>query len=591
MSVTVPFIPEHAPFSPAQRAWLNGFLAGLLVQVPNGQPTAHTSVAAPARPLTILFGSQTGTAEALAKKAAKQAGARGFAAKVADMASATSEDLARAENVLLITSTYGDGEPPDNARVLHQQLCAATPVSASPAATADAAPPSNPVLLKKVRFSVCALGDSNYPLFCQCGKDFDLALERHGATRVSPRVDCDVDYEEPFAQWLAAALESLGGPTSAVAETASTSATASDQPELAPSLVTYSKTNPFFASVQTARRLNAPDSAKEVHHVEFSLNGSGLDYEAGDALGVWPQNCPELINELLARLGCDGEEPVSTPAGERPLRTALLQHYDLGKPTAELLHLLDVPTERAPLHVIDALQASTCERPDHRALIGVLRKLQPRLYSISSSHRANPGQVHLTVGAVRYDAHGRLRKGVCSTFLADRATDAGTVGVFIHKNTAFRLPADSDRPVIMIGPGTGIAPFRAFLQERAVTGARGCNWLFFGDQRARSDFLYRDELEAWQADGLLHRLSTAFSRDQAEKVYVQHRMLEEAAELWAWLESGAHVYVCGDAARMARDVDAALHTVIERAGHKSPDEAVAYVQALRSNKRYARDVY
>jgi sulfite reductase (NADPH) flavoprotein alpha-component len=309
------------------------------------------------------------------------------------------------------------------------------------------------------------------------------------------------------------------------------------------------------------------------------------------------------VADVLAALGCDGEEAVPTPAGEMPLRRALTECFDLGKPTAELLALLgsvvagvadpgpgSASPATAPHHVIDVLHAATA-KPAPAEFIARLKKLQPRLYSISSSPKAHAGQVHLTVGTVRYDKDGRARKGVCSTFLAERALAAGKVGVFVHTNKAFRPPANGDLPMIMVGPGTGIAPFRAFLAERRATGAKGRNWLFFGDQKAASDFLYRDELHELQAAGMLARLDVAFSRDQAEKVYVQHRMLEHAIELYTWLETGAHFYVCGDASRMAKDVDAALHQVIELAGNKTPDEAAAYVQALKSAKRYARDVY
>lgn len=568
-----PLIPDTAPFSPEQRAWLNGFLAGVFSRAA-GAPAAPVATQALA-PLTILFGSQTGTAENLAKKAAKEAGKRGFAPTVLDMAQADLAKLAGEKNLLVITSTYGDGEPPDNAKALHTALKDGTGTP-----------------LASVRFSVCALGDTNYAQFCQCGKDLDAWFEKLGATRATPRTDCDLDYDAHFTKWLDAALASLAPSTAAPIE---------NRESKIENESGYSRSNPFPASVLTVRNLNGPGSAKEVNHVEFSLEGSGLAYEAGDALGVVPQNCPELVNEILSALGCDGEEAVPTPAGELPLRRALTECYDLGKPAPELMSLqagvsvtgAGVPSPRegsAPHHVIDVLLAAPA-KPAPSDFVARLKKLQPRLYSISSSPKAHPGQVHLTVGAVRYDKDGRARKGVCSTFLAERGLAAGKVGVFVHSNKAFRPPASGDVPMIMVGPGTGIAPFRAFLEERRATGAKGRNWLFFGDQKAAADFLYRDELAALQAAGVLTRLDLAFSRDQAEKIYVQHRMLENAAELYAWLGAGAHFYVCGDASRMAKDVDAALHQVIEKAGGKSPEAAAAYVQALKAAKRYARDVY
>ena len=582
----VPLIPDNAPFSPEQRAWLNGFFAGVFSRTA-GAPVVPAATASLA-PLTILFGSQTGTAEGLAKKMAKEAGRRGFAATVLDMAQTDIARLARERNLLVITSTYGDGEPPDNAKALHAALQAAG---------------DRP--LTTVRFSVCSLGDTNYARFCQCGKDLDASLERLGATRVTPRTDCDLDYDAPFTAWLDTALNALsltvGGALRP--DVAPESGHKAPPTEEEPG---YSKKNPFPAPVLTVRNLNGPGSAKEVNHVEISLEGSGLVYEAGDALGVYPQNCPALVADVLTALGCDGEEAVATPAGEMPLRRALTECYDLGKPSTELLALLapvgaalrrdesaesrDKPAPTPFHHVIDALMAAPA-KPSPADLMARLKKIQPRLYSISSSPKAHAGQVHLTVGAVRYEKDGRPRKGVCSTFLAERGLATAKVSVFVHTNQAFRPPAGGDTPMIMVGPGTGIAPFRAFLHDRRASGAKGRNWLFFGDQKASADFLYREELAGLQEAGVLTRLDLAFSRDQAEKVYVQHRMLEAAAELYAWLEQGAHFYVCGDAARMAKDVDAALHRVIEQAGGKSPEAAASYVQAMKAAKRYQRDVY
>ena len=581
---SLPVIPDTAPFTLEQRAWLNGYLAGLFSRAaaPADLPAARPAAAAtaPLIPLTILYGSQTGTAEGLAKKAAKDAGKRGFAAMALDMAQTDIARLATENNVLVIVSTYGDGEPPDSAKALH-------------AALGNEGAPS----LTQMRFSVCSLGDTNYTLFCQCGKDFDARLEKRGATRIAPRTDCDLDYEAAFAKWLDAALSVFGSgsssssPLMAAPVAATSSAGATGRAESASGGSSYSRKRPYPARLLTSRTLNAPGSAKQVHHVEFDLAPSGLVYEAGDALGVMPQNCPELVSDVLAALGCDGEEAVTTPSGESAsLRRALLECYDLGKPSAELLGLH--PGCNQPHHVIDVLLSAPADRQIRpEDLVRALKKLQPRLYSISSSPKAHPGHVHLTVGAVRYEAQARIRKGVCSTFLVDRVKPGeSSVGVFVHANPSFRPPS-GDTPAIMIGPGTGIAPFRAFLEERRATGARGRNWLFFGDQQASTDFLYREEITTLQADGFLPRLDLAFSRDQAEKIYVQQRMLEAAPELWSWIDAGAHVYVCGDASRMAKDVEAALHTVVERAGGKSAEAAAAYVQALKAGKRYVRDVY
>ena len=578
----IPFIPHSAPFSTEQRAWLNGFLAGIFSR------QQHPAAATPPRsltPLTILFGSQTGTAESLAKRAAKEAGKRNFAATVLDMAQTDLAKLAGEKNLLVITSTYGDGEPPDNARALHAALAAAAPRT-----------------LAGVRFAVCGLGDTNYTRFCQCAQDFDTRLERCGASRAAPRVDCDLDYEEKFAGWLNAALSAFAAGAAEIGPGAAPQVDVASETAAKAVPAGHSRANPFPALLLTSRNLNAPGSAKQVHHVEFDLAGSGLVYEAGDALGVYAQNCPELVHDVLTVLGCDGEEAVPAPDGSSlPLRRALAEFYDLGKPTPELLALLTVPTAAGaaiatatPLvmhHVIDVI-ATAATKPDPAEFVRALKKLQPRLYSISSSPRAHAGQVHLTVGAVRYEKDGRRRKGVCSTFLADRAQPGATrVGVFVHANKAFRPPPSGDTPMIMVGPGTGIAPFRGFLHERRASGARGRNWLFFGDQRATTDFLYREELGELRREGVLSRLDTAFSRDQMEKIYVQQRMLENASELYAWLEAGAHFYVCGDASRMAKDVDAALHRAIELGGGKTAEQAADYVARLRTAKRYARDVY
>lgn len=612
----VPVLPETAPFTAEQRAYLNGFLAGLYAWTPLPAPGA-AAAQKPLEPLAILFGSQTGNAERLAKQLAREAGRQGFAPTVHDLAQFAPARLAAERNVLIVTSTYGDGEPPDNARAFWDALIQ------------DCAP-----RLEGIRFSVCALGDRGYPKFCQFGRDLDARLERLGATRAHPRQDCDADFDEPFAQWCAAALGALAQangsaslapppepratetvavaplPRSGPAALASLSSTptAHAAPDAKP--VGFSKQTPLPARLLVNRCLSGTGSAKEVRHFEISLAGSGLSYEAGDALGVFPANDPALVDDVLRALGCDGEEAVPGKDGQPvALRLALRSHFEItrlpppllaavaersGDPT---LRRLVSPEANGDLtafldgrDVLDLLRAHPEAKLSPAELTSRLRKLQPRLYSIASSPRAHPGQVHLTVGVVRYEAHGRRRGGVCSTFLADRVGPATPVPVFVQANKAFRPPAP-DAPLIMVGPGTGIAPFRAFLQERRATGARGRNWLFFGDQHRATDFLYGDEIEAFHRDGLLTRLDLAWSRDQADKVYVQHRMLEHASELWRWLEDGAGFYVCGDARRMARDVDAALHRVIETAGGKSADAAADYVNRLKAERRYCRDVY
>ena len=586
----IPFIPENAPFTPQQRLWLNGYLAGLFSDASLAQQAMDGLAAAPtapARPLTILFGSQTGTAEGLAKKTSKQAAKVGFAPKLVCMDQHDCLDWSSEQNLLIITSTYGEGEPPDAAQGFWKFL------------NGDSAP-----VLGHLNYSVLALGDTNYPDFCQFGINCDERFEKLGAKRLHPRVDCDVDYEAPAKAWTEGVFSAFApADHSPLPETAAGEETEEESG--------YSKLKPFPARLLANRLLNGEGSGKEVRHYEISLAGSGLAYEVGDALGVYPVNCGKLVSEILAALGCDGEEAVKIPGGtELPLRLALAQQFDITRPSPELLKavaargglggdialLLD-PSRKEDLQkwlwgreTIDLLSGLT-QPFTAGEFVGLLKKLQPRLYSISSSPKAHPDEVHLTVAAVRYQSHDRLRKGVCSTFLADGCAESTPLPVFIQTSHGFRLPENGDVPVIMCGPGTGIAPFRAFLEERKATGAKGRNWLFFGDQKRASDFLYQEQLEAWLAEGHLTRLDLAFSRDQAEKIYVQTRMLEHAEELWSWLVGGAHFYVCGDGSRMAKDVDAALLQIAQSAGGLSPEAAAEYLAQLKTDKRYQRDVY
>lgn len=372
----------------------------------------------------------------------------------------------------------------------------------------------------------------------------------------------------------------------------------------------FGKKNPFPAEILNNYNLNGEGSAKQTHHIELSLDGSDLEYEVGDSLGVYPLNPSETVDEILKALPFNTKEDVPLPDGrEAPLREALIQYYDIRKLTKPLLQTWQQrsgsPMLRAIVQsgdkeamdefiwgreLIDLVRDYPADFVDGEEFVSILKKLQPRLYSIASSPNAHPGEVHLTVGVVRYQSHYRDRGGVCSTFLSDRSGGLKP-GVFVHHNKAFRLPENTAANVIMVGPGTGIAPFRAFLEERKVSGAKGQNWLFFGDQHEASDFIYQVELDAMQKDGSLNRLDTAFSRDQSEKIYVQNRMEQNGAELWKWLESGAYFYVCGDASRMAKDVDAALHTIARQHGGLSEDQAADYIKQLRKEKRYSRDVY
>ena len=572
-------LPDDAPFTPSQRAWLNDFLSKALAQGGTTQ-----SAATPTIPVTVIYGSQTGTAEGLAKKLFKTLKKGNFEPEIHNIGTYESARLPKEKNLLVITSTYGDGEPPDSVADFHSWLMS------------EAAP-----RLEGVSYSVLALGDSNYPDFCKCGAEFDRRLAELGAARIHDRVDVDVDPDAPFASWSAGVLATLAPSGIRISH---------EKPDTEDDGETgHSKTNPFSAAVLDNHNLNGP-GAKQTHHLAFSLEGSGLKYETGDALGVYPVNPPTVVDEILANLPFKPGDVPGPDGGEISLREALLRHYDIGalnKPLVQkwrersgspFLRSLVAADDKTAWdnfcygrELIDLVIDHPADFSDAEEFLSVLKKLQPRLYSIASSPKAHPGEVHLCVGIVRYHSHGRQRGGVCSTFFADRLTDGPQPRVYVHSNPAFRLPADGSVPVIMVGPGTGIAPFRAFLEERKASGAKGGNWLFFGNPHEAVDFLYQDEISGFLQDGTLSRLDLAWSRDQKEKLYVQHLMMREGAELWSWLQAGAAFYVCGDATRMAKDVDQALHAVAMAHGKLSEEEAVAYISKLKKDKRYLRDVY
>jgi sulfite reductase (NADPH) flavoprotein alpha-component len=599
----IPYVPESAPFTTEQRAWLNGFLAGLFANGLGQESSPAIAPVQPAEPLLVLFGSQTGTAEALAKNIAAQARQRGFKPQVLALNDLQPANLLAAVKALIVSSTWGDGDPPDNATSFWSWL------------SADSAP-----RVENLQFAVLGLGDRNYSDFCGASRKFDERLELLGARRLVPRGECDVEYETFANAW----LDTLWTALSSKSPTPSTQSTPPmlvngvhlavngvDKGEASPitPVPLYGRHNPFPARLLTNVLLNKPNSAKEVRHFELDLNGSNLTYQAGDALGINPVNCPELVDLIIGALKLKGDEGVTVDGAVVPLREALTRHYEITRPSQELISAVAKAapdTELARLLAAgkpDALKAWLYGRgvidlihlPQTPFLLpefmGLLKKLATRLYSISSSPKAHPEQVHITVSAVRYQSHGMIRKGVASTFLADRVGQTEVIKLFVQTANHFRPPPIADTPMIMVGPGTGIAPFRAFLQDRQAAGATGKNWLFFGDQTRAGDFLYESQLTGWHKQGHLARLDLAFSRDQSEKLYVQHRMLENAAELWAWLDIGAHFYVCGDAARMARDVDSALHKIIETAGGKTPEQAQAFVARLKTEKRYQRDVY
>lgn len=578
----LPHIPLDAPYSANQRAWLSGFFAGMHTQM---LQSAGSSSQTDVRVVTILYGTQTGNAESVAHDAATIAKTHGLKPVIKSMDEIEAEQLASLEYLLIITSTYGEGEMPDNAQMLW-----------------DAVSADNAARLTGMKYSVLALGDTSYDLFCQAGKEWDRRLAELGATRIYDRTDCDVDFEEPAKTWLTAVLPQIAGG-------ASTSAII-DTTEAAAEKPYYHRKNPFPGKLLVNRIVTDPSSSKETRHYEISIAGSGLSYEAGDALCVIPTNCPELVAGILKAIGCQGDEEEPVNGELMPLEYALSTHFEIKTPGKELVEEIAKRSGDQELNGILAsggkeelarylwgrdtldllLQFPNCEF-SAAEFIRLLKPLQHRAYSISSSGKVHPETVHLTVASVRYESHGRQHKGVCSTFLADRVDDSVSVPCFFTPNKVFRVPEDDSLPMIMVGPGTGIAPFRAFLQERQYRGAAGKNWLFFGDRNAATDFMYREELEAMQQNGLLTRLDLAFSRDQEAKIYVQDRMLENGAELFSWLEQGGYFFVCGDAYRMAKDVDKALHEVIAAHGKFSEQQAVDYVNQLKKDKRYVRDVY
>ncbi|MGF9729863.1 assimilatory sulfite reductase (NADPH) flavoprotein subunit [Bacillus licheniformis] len=582
----------------SQKAWLSGYLAA--VQTADAAAALETlpaeaPAASPAQPVskevTILFGSQTGNAQGLAENAAKTLTERGFQVTVSSMSDFKPNQLKKLKNLLIVVSTHGEGDPPDNALSFHEFL------------HGRRAPK-----LDDLRYSVLALGDTSYEFFCQTGKEFDQRLGELGGTRLHPRVDCDLDYDEPAAAWLDGVISSLNegqeqGASAAPAQTAA--------PQAAGGETVYSRKNPFRAEVLENLNLNGRGSNKETRHLELSLEGSGLTYEPGDALGIFPENDPELVDMLLKELKWDPNAAVAVDQGENlSLKEALTSYYEITVLTKKFIQQAAEIIENEKLRELaapenaDQLKAYIAGRDlidfvrdfgplaaAPQEFVSILRKIPPRLYSIASSFAANPDEVHLTIGAVRYNAHGRDRKGVCSVLCAERLQPGDTLPVFIQPNKNFKLPENPETPIIMVGPGTGVAPFRSFMQEREETGASGKSWMFFGDQHFVTDFLYQTEWQKWLSEGVLTKMDVAFSRDTEEKVYVQHRMLEHSKELFEWLEEGAAFYVCGDKNNMAKDVQNALLEIIEKEGGKSREEAEAYLAEMKKQKRYQRDVY
>ncbi|HHQ4540118.1 TPA: assimilatory sulfite reductase (NADPH) flavoprotein subunit [Aeromonas veronii] len=566
-----------------QLAWVSGYLYGLSQVGIQPVATAGAEVVAPSGSLTILYGSQTGNAKGVATAIKAQAEARGLPATLASMADYKPKQLKKESHLLVVVSTYGEGEPPESAVDLFEQL-----------------KKGKIGKLDGLKFAVLGLGDSSYEFFCQTGKDFDNFLASAGAERIYELASLDVDYQDAAKAWGEQALNAIA----ATLSTGVASSSVASAVQQAVGHSQYSKENPFPARLSVNQKITGRDSTKDIRHIEINLADSGITYQPGDALGVWFDNDADLVGEVLALTGLSGDE--ATAHGT--LRAALTGHFELTRlhggfitglaDISDNAALKDLAGDKAQVNtlvasaqVVDVLKrfptALTAEQ-----LVGLLRPLTPRLYSIASAQSEVEEEVHLTVGVVRYPQEdGTVRSGAASSYLADRLIEDGEVRVFIEHNDNFRLPANPDTPVIMVGPGTGIAPFRAFMQEREAQGAEGKNWLFFGNPHFTQDFLYQVEWQRYVKSGLLSKISLAFSRDQANKIYVQDRLREAGLELYQWLEAGAHFYVCGDANKMAKDVQETLLDVIAEHGHKSREEAEEYLSELRRAKRYQRDVY
>jgi sulfite reductase (NADPH) flavoprotein alpha-component len=577
-------LPQSAPFAPheiaaldqvigtasvVQRAWLSGFLAGL--DAAEGKAAAPAAPAADKPKLLVLYATESGNSEALAGKAKQDAAKKGFAARVLDMGDATVEQLAGAGTIIVIAATWGDGEPPQRAAPFYRALMS------------EAAP-----RLEGVKFAVLALGDSSYAQFCETGKALDARFEALGAVRAAPRLDLDLDYEAPAKTWLTETLEKL-----APKDAGSVIHVDFQKPAIGAAVT---KAAPFAAEINAMGLLTSERAEGETYHAEISLAGSGLTYEPGDALGIAPENDPRLVAELLRAVGLEHDAKFAE---------ALTQRYDIATLTAK--HLKDFAALTGD-KALSALAEDAAKRTEFlagrqlidlfetfpqklepEALTSLLRPLAPRYYSIASSQKLVGEEAHLTIARVAYESAGRARTGVASTLLADRRKAGDSVNVFVKPNPHFRLPKDSAAPIVMIGAGTGVAPYRGFLQEREAAGAAGHSWLIFGFRHFLYDFLYQLEIQDWLKSGVLGRLDIAASRDQPEKRYVQHVLWEQRDRLRGQLADGATLYLCGDAKHMARDVDAALMRIL--ADGKDPHDGQAALDALVTAGRYKKDVY
>lgn len=568
-----------------QLTWLSGYLAGL---AQSGQTSVLPQEQGPAKSLTILFGSQTGNAKAIAQELKAKFDALNLPAKLLSMADYKQKQLKTETHLAVVVSTHGEGEAPDDAIELHEFLAS------------KKAPKLN-----QLNFAVLGLGDTSYEYFCQTAKDFDKRLQDLGAKAITARVDCDVDYDEQVSAWFDTLSHQLRDELST--KSRQTHVPTVDNKTSSVGATQYTKKSPFTATLLESQKITGRDSVKDIRHIEISLEGSGIQYRAGDALGVWFKNDVALVSELLALLKLESAALVNLSGEVFTLEDLLINQCELTQSypsfvtayakfanSVELNTLLEdksVLREYLAKHQIIDIVRQFPAKVSPQELTDSLRRMTPRLYSIASSQAEVEDEVHLTVALVEYQAHGHNHQGGASSFLSSRLDEGGEVNVFVETNNNFRLPDDGNTPVIMIGPGTGIAPFRAFMQQREAEEASGNNWLFFGNPNYTQDFLYQTEWQRFVKDGVVNKVSLAFSRDQEEKIYVQHRMLEQGAELYQWLEQGSHIYVCGDANHMAKDVHDALIQIVIEHGAKTQEQAEQYVSDLRRAKRYQKDVY
>ncbi|EKS55682.1 sulfite reductase [NADPH] flavoprotein alpha-component [Citrobacter freundii ATCC 8090 = MTCC 1658 = NBRC 12681] len=592
-SALLPLNPEQlarlqaatTDFTPAQLAWVSGYFWGVLNQQPGSNAVALAPVAEMPG-ITLISASQTGNARRVAEALRDDLIAAKLNVTLINAGDYKFKQIANEKLLIVVASTQGEGEPAEEAVALHKFLFS------------KKAPKLN-----NTAFAVFGLGDTSYEFFCQSGKDFDAKLAELGGERLLDRVDADVEYQAAAAQWRARLVDVLKARAPAVPSVQVAASGAVNEVHTSP----YTKEAPLTASLAVNQKITGRNSEKDVRHIEIDLGDSGLRYQPGDALGVWYQNDPALVKELVELLWLKGDEPVTVEGKTLSLAEALQWHFELTVNTGNIVEnyatltrsetLLPLVGDKAQLQhyaattpIVDMVRFSPAQL-DAQALVDLLRPLTPRLYSIASSQAEVESEVHVTVGVVRYEIEGRARAGGASSFLADRVEEEGEVRVFIEHNDNFRLPSNPQTPVIMIGPGTGIAPFRAFMQQRAADGAEGKNWLFFGNPHFTEDFLYQVEWQRYVKEGVLSRIDLAWSRDQKEKVYVQDKLRQQGAELWRWINDGAHIYVCGDANRMAKDVEQALLEVIAEFGGMDIEAADEFLSELRIERRYQRDVY